>query len=97
MQSQKGRLCCKKAKLKSRFGITLEDNERLMRNGCAFAFLGNCRGELGIDHDHAKRKGEPGFIRGILCKGHNTTLAKLGDAHEPISKVLKYVSGNRKS
>ena len=53
-----------------------------------------CRhGVLHIDHDPTKKKGEPGYIRGLLCVGHNTALGKLGDNEAGLLKALAYIRG----
>lgn len=32
-----------------------------------------------VDHDHGKRKGEPGYFRGLLCHGCNSSSGHAGD------------------
>ena len=50
---------------------------------------------LAWDHDPSKTKGEPGFIRGLLCMPCNTALGKLGDNEAGLSRALAYVRGER--
>jgi len=58
--------------IKSVYGISVEDRDRL------FDLQGRCCAACGspdprfsrgwhIDHDHSKKKGDSGFIRGVLC------------------------------
>jgi hypothetical protein len=48
-----------------------------------------------VDHDHTKKKGDPGFIRGILCIYHNRALAGFGDNEAGLQHALNYVTGKK--
>jgi hypothetical protein len=48
-----------------------------------------------IDHDHAKQKGEPGFIRGLLCKKCNTAIGMLEDSPERAQLAALYLGAHR--
>lgn len=82
---------CRKADLKRKFNITIEDYDILFekQNGCC----GICNNpqekfefRLAVDHDH-----ETGEVRGLLCSRCNLGLAKFGDNIEGIMKVVKYL------
>jgi len=79
--------------LKYKFGITLEDFDRMVesQNGlCAI-----CDGEnvkingkivsLAVDHNH-----ETGKVRGLLCNGCNTSLGRLKTI-AMLKKAIKYL------
>ena len=62
-----------------KYGITHEERDALFaRQGyrcasCGATEPGTIRG-WHTDHDHTKKKGDPGFIRGILCQQCNVAL-----------------------
>jgi hypothetical protein len=70
--------------LRSKFGMTREDWERMLAAqgyccaSCGRATPGRTKfGKDGCwhtDHDPTKRKGEPGYVRGILCHWCNIAL-----------------------
>lgn len=78
--------------LKTKYGITLEEYEQMLRNqaGCC-GICGTHKSQkerkLAIDHDHTTNE-----IRGLLCTECNTSLGKLGDNVEGILKALRYLS-----
>lgn len=76
-------------RLKSRYGITLEDYEALLakQNGvCAICEQPCKTGErLSVDHNHAT-----GVVRGLLCRGCNF---RLGQIEKPgLEKFLEYLA-----
>jgi hypothetical protein len=44
-----------------------------------------------IDHDHSKQKGDPGFIRGLLCFDCNTGLGKFKDDPRRLRQAAEYL------
>ena len=46
---------------------------------CKHVPAGVKQNRLNIDHDHSKVKGEPGYIRGLVCSHCNTKLGVLDD------------------
>jgi hypothetical protein len=79
--------------LKSKYGITLEGWEDLFSSQgrtCA------CCGAEGVgrwatDHDHAKKRGDIGFVRGILCNSCNVGIGLLGDTLEGVLRAAAYL------
>jgi hypothetical protein len=57
------------------YGITLEQKATLLADQggvCAICKSPHHRDrDWNLDHDHNKKKGEPGFIRGVLCRHCN--------------------------
>jgi hypothetical protein len=82
--------------LKARFGMTLEDYEKLLREQggkCAIceATENNTVGErkdwnFAVDHDH-----ETGKVRGLLCNNCNRGLGLLRDSEELLRKAANYI------
>lgn len=77
------RATVRRSRYKANYGETLEDKAaRLAAQG---GRCGICRttdpGPKGwhTDHNHSKKKGDPGFIRGILCGECNTGGGKFKD------------------
>ena len=79
------------SKLKSKFGITLEEYKEMFRkqNGCC-ACCGKHQLELtktlNVDHDHSTD-----IVRGLLCWECNVGIGKLGDNLEGVMKAIKYL------
>lgn len=77
----------KAARLK-KYGITQEDYDNLFikqEGRCAIG--GEPLPETPhIDHDH-----DTGYVRGLLCKTHNTALGMFGDNWEILEKASQYV------
>lgn len=96
-----GKLKLRVAMLKSRYGITLEQFEKLVsrhHGGCWICGKDNAKGRGGtlvIDHCHESQK-----IRGALCDLCNTTLGVLGDTipkiHESTARFVKYLEAAEK-
>lgn len=73
-----------------RFGITLEDYDRLMvrQNGlCAICGKTCSRGRLAVDHCH-----KTGRVRGLLCRKCNIILGNIGDNINWIKKAEVYLA-----
>jgi hypothetical protein len=48
-----------------------------------------------VDHNHAKQKGDPGFVRGLLCSGCNLSAGNLLDSPENAEKLAAYLRRTR--
>lgn len=74
-------------KVKQKYGLTREDWDRLYADQdgrCALCL--KARDELVVDHCH-----ETNVVRGLLCRGCNVALGKLGDNVESIMRVIAYL------
>lgn len=74
-------------KFKKKYGITFEQRDALfIKQGscCASCKTDDPKSKRGwmVDHDHTKKKGDKGFIRGILCHPCNQAANK---HHTPTS------------
>jgi hypothetical protein len=86
------------ARMRKRYGITLEDYERMMveqGGGCAICGLTenqwkNAPTKLCVDHDH-----DSGLVRGLLCRRCNVGLGALGDSEEGLERALAYLRRGR--
>lgn len=81
----------RKTMLKSVYGISLEDYDKLLRNqGDKCAICGILQKELNkplyVDHDHKTSK-----IRGLLCHNCNVAIGLLKDSLSNISNALDYL------
>lgn len=79
----------KRDKLKSKFGISLEEyNGLLQRQGGACAICGvlPISRSLAVDHDHATKR-----IRGLLCTKCNIALGYMNDDPEVLRKAASYL------
>jgi hypothetical protein len=89
-QSDKCKLRIEKNRLKSRYGITLEDYEEMVikQNGiCAICGVIK-KSKLHIDHNHTT-----GEVRGLLCGSCNRALGLMKDNTEFLLKAIKYLNG----
>jgi hypothetical protein len=77
----------RKARLKEKFGITLEQYDALLngQNGCCAICLApqNPERRHAVDHCH-----ETGAIRGLLCDKCNRGIAAFGDSYESLALRL---------
>lgn len=82
-----------------KYGITLEDQERMLREQnykCAICgqeiFLQCSSPKLiaNVDHDH-----KTGKVRGLLCQGCNTGLGKFRDNTEYLLSAVSYLKKNK--
>lgn len=83
----------KERMLKHRYGITVDDYNKLYKEhgekcGCCGTHkeLGGVNG-LYVDHCH-----DSGEIRGLLCPSCNTAIGLLGDNLEGVKLAVKYLS-----
>lgn len=79
------------SKLRSRFGMSVEDYDRILaaqNNGCAIC--GKSPSEngkrLSIDHNH-----DTGKVRGLLCQPCNTGIGLLNDSPSQLRLALRYL------
>jgi hypothetical protein len=77
--------------LKSKFGITIEQFDSLLKtqnNCCAICMspTPKGRGTFHVDHCH-----KTGTIRGLLCHDCNTGIGKFGDNIEALRKAVNYL------
>jgi hypothetical protein len=90
-----GKLSSTNTKLKTRFGITLEDYNKMLedqRGLCliceeSLSYNGH---KLSVDHCHTTGK-----IRGLLCKACNFGLGHFKDNSELLVKAIKYLEDSK--
>lgn len=81
------------SKLKARYGITIEERDRMAEEqdgSCAICDRRSGNGDLVVDHDHAS-----GRVRGLLCHNCNLSLGKFKDNPEWLKKALAYLAHHR--
>lgn len=75
-----------------RYGITVEDYERLFkkqRGRCAICRRPCEKFRMPVDHCH-----RTGRVRGLLCTYCNTRLAWIEEAPNRLSKIVAYLGGS---
>lgn len=77
---------CKFRHLASRFGLTVEDCQRLFQANQRKCQVCDASGPLVIDHDHAT-----GIVRGILCKQCNIALGGARDNVDILIALSDYL------
>lgn len=80
---------CNESKIRKRYGITIEDRERIRRKQggkCAICRRVSGNGGLVVDHDH-----KTGKVRGLLCNHCNLTLGKFEDNPAWFRKLAEYL------
>jgi hypothetical protein len=81
--------------LKTRYGITAEDYDRMMdeQGGACAICKAECRIglRLAVDHDH-----DTGKVRGLLCTHCNQAIGKLHDDPALIRKAADYLEKHGK-
>lgn len=90
-KGQGGKLSNANTKLKARFGITLDQYNRLVAEqenkcwicGSHHSWNGH---RLAVDHDH-----KSGRIRGLLCKACNVGLGNFQDRPELLERAAQYL------
>lgn len=91
-KTEEGKRSSANTKLKSRFGITLEQYEEmyLAQNGkclCCGASESTFGHRLAVDHCHTT-----GRIRGLLCKDCNVALGYLKEDKQIVENLLAYIT-----
>jgi hypothetical protein len=85
----------RKTHLKKKYGMTLEDYERMLEaQGGGCAICGRPPREdisLHVDHDH-----ETGLIRGLLCFPCNNAIGLMKDDPERLHRAADYVATKRR-
>ena len=76
----------KRAHLKHRYGITLEDFNQMLLEQEGLCAICRTQSKLNVDHDH-----ETGRVRGLLCKRCNLAM-HLIDNH--LAACLSYLAGS---
>lgn len=82
---------------KLKYGLTIENfNLMFLRQDCRCGICGSDvpRGDIEwhVDHNHNKKKGDPGFIRGILCNACNIGGGRYNDDPILLSKAAEWFS-----
>jgi hypothetical protein len=83
----------RKHKLKSIYGITLEDYKNILnkQNGkCAICGEPSINKRFSVDHNHTTGK-----VRGLLCNNCNTGIGLLKENLEIIQRALLYLKNNQ--
>lgn len=78
--------------IKRKYGLTLDEYNNLLKNGCEVCGVLN---NLAIDHDHACCPGKitcGNCIRGVLCRPHNTAIGLFDDNIDLLQKAIDYLS-----
>jgi len=78
------RKSAKKAQLKYKYGITLEDAEKLRTTPCEIC--GDASAPSIIDHNH-----QTGKVRGALCNTCNQGIGLLKDSPIVLKRALEYL------
>lgn len=89
VKSPKGRLYAKNYRLKMRYGITLEEYDRLfeLQHGvCAICGEIQIGKRLAVDHDH-----KTGQIRGLLCYRCNIFAGLIEERGRLYPKIRRYI------
>ena len=76
-------------KYKSRYGITIDDYNRMLEDQdhkCKICLAGEERGRLHVDHCH-----ETGKIRGLLCHQCNNGLGCFHDSDSLLEHAIEYI------
>lgn len=86
----------RKSRIKTRYGLSLEDLEEMRRQQkdecllCLGAFEPGW-GKTGPSIDHCHKSGK---VRGLLCHACNTALGKLQDSQEILARAIEYLKKN---
>lgn len=92
LKTPDGRRWKRNEQLKSLYGITIEDFEKLSADQgdackvCLSPASSNRFGALYVDHCHST-----GRIRGLLCSNCNTAIGLLRDCPDRLSAAIKYI------
>lgn len=78
----------RRAGIKARYGITLDEYNEIIAKGCAIC--GETEGRMALDHDHSS-----GRIRDCLCMACNIGLGAFTDDTERMRKAIEYLESHR--
>ena len=96
-KSPAGKVSSQSSRRRSGYGLEPGDYKELLDAQGGICKLPKCaRRATDVDHDHAKAKGEPGFIRGMLCAGHNHALGHFNDDPAYLADAIAYLRGELK-
>jgi hypothetical protein len=84
---EKRRAMARKSHLKTKFALTLEEQDQLLKSQNRSCAICSTENNLCIDHCH-----KTGKIRKILCRKCNSGLGMFNDDIELIEKALKYMN-----
>ena|ERR1035437_1771913 len=83
--------------LQKNYGITLDQYTSILiaqENHCAICPRKPLKKRrLAVDHSHSLKKGDEGFIRGLLCTRCNTVLGLLRDNPQFLDNMEEYLRG----
>lgn len=51
--------------------------------------------QIHVDHDHKKKRGDQGFVRGLLCPKCNRALGQLDDDISRLRKMIEYLEKHK--
>lgn len=92
-RTPEGKRCSANTKLKSRFGVTMEQYESMLEKVGGKCEICGAKPEentmshrIGIDHCH-----DTGAIRGLLCKPCNTGIAAFKDDEQILLNAIQYL------
>jgi hypothetical protein len=77
----------RRAKLKSRYGMSVEDLTRMTAEQNKLCKICGKEKELVVDHDH-----KTGKVRGLLCRLCNIGLGSLNDNVGNLENAIKYLT-----
>ena len=80
------RLTALRSRLKTRYGLTFDEFERLVAEQGAACAVCHTETSLAVDHDHATGK-----VRGLLCRSCNSMLGQGGDSAERLRAGANYL------
>jgi len=86
------KVCRRSAELQSKYGITIEDFDEMLRNNdykcscCNTIWPGGKYNRFNCDHDH-----DTGKIRGLLCHNCNLAVGGLGDDVPGLVRAVEYL------
>ena len=96
---EKERLYALKNNIFFRYGITLEERDKMileqdnkcLRCGLPFEGKGHTKLAPAVDHDHSFEKGDPNSIRGIIHNECNTMIGIHNDSIEKLQLSIDYL------
>ena len=96
-KSPAGKASNKSSQRRRIYGLEPEDYEELLDTQGGSCRLPSCRAPAtDVDHDHAKTRGDTGFVRGLLCKPHNKGLGFFKDDPVLLAEAVAYLLGELK-